>query len=206
MTMVLFVVIGFLLVISPFVYIKYLWWKLENSQKSANDKIEALENEIKTHIVCIQLLQKDITDARVELQDLDRIRKENTSLEETLKSLTEENGSLSSELMTIKHQKAIEFIQNLEMEKKAAQRRESEYSKRLMDEQASLKERLHEIDELKQQAEDSKLCVICGEDERSLVFMPCGHCCSCKMCYTNLPNKLCPMCRKGIRSTQSIYM
>lgn len=45
--------------------------------------------------------------------------------------------------------------------------------------------------------DDDPTCVICMDAPKALVFVPCGHYCSCASCVTGLKNK-CPMCREII--------
>jgi len=40
-------------------------------------------------------------------------------------------------------------------------------------------------------------CVICLNSEKTVVFAPCGHFCSCEQCYAKL-KKTCPLCRSHI--------
>ncbi|CAH1799480.1 unnamed protein product [Owenia fusiformis] len=53
------------------------------------------------------------------------------------------------------------------------------------------------------ESNEEKLCKICLERERRLVFLPCGHACSCAICAPGL--RTCPMCREIIRGTVRIY-
>lgn len=45
--------------------------------------------------------------------------------------------------------------------------------------------------------EDDVTCVICFENEKSVVFATCGHYCCCEICSLQLKNK-CPICRANI--------
>jgi len=44
--------------------------------------------------------------------------------------------------------------------------------------------------------EDTQECNICMSEEKSIVFIPCGHYCCCNICSSQLKN--CPMCRAVI--------
>ena len=46
--------------------------------------------------------------------------------------------------------------------------------------------------------DDEKLCVVCVEEDKSRVCVPCGHVCLCSNCATNKAIKVCPMCRAEI--------
>ena len=41
----------------------------------------------------------------------------------------------------------------------------------------------------------SEPCCICMENEKELVFIPCGHFCCCQKCFNKLKSRICPMCR-----------
>ena len=49
-----------------------------------------------------------------------------------------------------------------------------------------------------EEGDDSKLCVVCFEDKKSRVCIPCGHVCMCKNCASNKAITTCPMCRVEI--------
>jgi hypothetical protein len=46
-------------------------------------------------------------------------------------------------------------------------------------------------------------CVICKDHHRSIVFVPCGHLCSCESCSQNLTE--CPVCRAAFATKCKIY-
>ncbi|KAI0216724.1 Baculoviral IAP repeat-containing protein 2, partial [Lamellibrachia satsuma] len=48
------------------------------------------------------------------------------------------------------------------------------------------------------------LCKICMDDEAKILFLPCGHLCSCAKCAPALRN--CPICRALIRGTVRVYL
>eukprot|EP00308_Calcidiscus_leptoporus_P008850 CAMPEP_0119368782 /NCGR_PEP_ID=MMETSP1334-20130426/15399_1 /TAXON_ID=127549 /ORGANISM="Calcidiscus leptoporus, Strain RCC1130" /LENGTH=447 /DNA_ID=CAMNT_0007385497 /DNA_START=54 /DNA_END=1397 /DNA_ORIENTATION=+ len=54
--------------------------------------------------------------------------------------------------------------------------------------------------------QDSRLCVICIERERSHIFLPCYHYCVCAMCVAEfkLP-AACPMCRITAKAVHRVY-
>lgn len=47
-------------------------------------------------------------------------------------------------------------------------------------------------------------CVVCLDDKSGVVFLPCGHVCTCKECSTSLTK--CPMCRNKIQQKHPIYL
>lgn len=42
-------------------------------------------------------------------------------------------------------------------------------------------------------------CCICFENEKDIVFAPCGHYTCCESCGNNLNPRLCPICRNAIQ-------
>lgn len=45
-------------------------------------------------------------------------------------------------------------------------------------------------------------CAVCFMNANMVVFIPCGHCCCCQSCASNLP--ACPLCRKKIELRQIV--
>ena len=45
---------------------------------------------------------------------------------------------------------------------------------------------------------ESGECNICFDNEKDIVFVPCGHFCCCHYCYSQLKEKTCIMCREKI--------
>jgi len=43
---------------------------------------------------------------------------------------------------------------------------------------------------------DKTMCKICEENEKQVVFLPCGHFCTCFDCSERIEN--CPLCRGAI--------
>jgi E3 ubiquitin-protein ligase LRSAM1 len=50
--------------------------------------------------------------------------------------------------------------------------------------------------------EDNECC-ICMDDSRQIVFLPCGHVCTCKTC--GVPLAKCPLCRVDIAQKINLY-
>uniref|UniRef100_A0A1S4HCF5 RING-type domain-containing protein n=2 Tax=gambiae species complex TaxID=44542 RepID=A0A1S4HCF5_ANOGA len=51
-------------------------------------------------------------------------------------------------------------------------------------------------------------CIICEDDDRTIVFVPCGHLCVCKTCARNIAyyNPVCPVCRTHIEKQLKVYL
>lgn len=52
---------------------------------------------------------------------------------------------------------------------------------------------------------DGNMCVICFENARSCVFLPCGHFVACDGCANNGHLDICPICRSEIKSTVKTF-
>lgn len=57
------------------------------------------------------------------------------------------------------------------------------------------------------EAEEARnTCIICLTNQKSSVFLECGHVCSCYECYQALPSpKKCPVCRNAIARVVPLY-
>ncbi|EET00070.1 Hypothetical protein GSB_21792 [Giardia duodenalis] len=65
-----------------------------------------------------------------------------------------------------------------------------------------------EIEQLKEklkQPGNSEVCCICLENDACIVFIPCGHLCTCRVCDRSLTRRQCPICRTRIESSYTIY-
>lgn len=54
---------------------------------------------------------------------------------------------------------------------------------------------------------EENVCVICRDEQRRVVLMPCRHMCLCTTCSATCLTSLrtCPLCRKPIKSSLSVY-
>lgn len=55
------------------------------------------------------------------------------------------------------------------------------------------------------QQREQRLCVVCQENEKSVVFLPCRHMCVCADCADHHKVKTCPLCRHAIETRFSVY-
>ena len=55
-----------------------------------------------------------------------------------------------------------------------------------------------------QHAEDARSCKVCMDREIDTVFIPCGHLCTCAVCYEINALTECPLCRRGIQRAQHV--
>jgi len=54
-----------------------------------------------------------------------------------------------------------------------------------------------------QNLKDSRICIICMDEEISQVFLPCGHAICCKNCINNIQK--CPACRANVQNSVMLY-
>lgn len=47
------------------------------------------------------------------------------------------------------------------------------------------------------------LCIVCMERPKSILFVPCGHYCTCESCAAQLDT--CPLCMQQIQQSQRVY-
>ena len=52
--------------------------------------------------------------------------------------------------------------------------------------------------------DQTKECVVCMEEDKNTVLLPCRHLCVCQTCFPNIEN-VCPMCREVVKDTLIIY-
>jgi len=64
---------------------------------------------------------------------------------------------------------------------------------------------LVKIETAKQRLEEEKLCVICRESPKEVLFMPCRHLCVCKDCGYREELERCPLCREAIAERISVF-
>ena len=57
----------------------------------------------------------------------------------------------------------------------------------------------------KLKSEDSRKCVVCLENDRDHVVLPCAHLCVCATCATTV-TALCPVCRTNVAEVKQIFM
>jgi hypothetical protein len=59
------------------------------------------------------------------------------------------------------------------------------------------------IKELETKSEQM-MCVVCFEQKKNIVFIPCKHCTCCEQCSVQIDS--CPMCRTDIKERMEIFM
>jgi len=58
----------------------------------------------------------------------------------------------------------------------------------------------------KKEQRETRLCVVCIDQEKTNVVVPCGHLCLCEVCTEQLPKPIkCPVCRCGAREIVRVY-
>nr|CAD7462771.1 unnamed protein product [Timema tahoe] len=83
------------------------------------------------------------------------------------------------------------------------------------------RERLRVVEQAKRQLEQTRkerrrqvretnlpeyqLCVVCRQNPREMIILPCGHVCVCEDCSEGIAN-LCPVCRTKITNKTAAYL
>ena len=62
---------------------------------------------------------------------------------------------------------------------------------------------MQNLQEENEQLREQRLCSVCLDLEKNVVFLPCAHLCCCDKCAPQL--RKCPICRKGIRGSVRVY-
>lgn len=52
---------------------------------------------------------------------------------------------------------------------------------------------------------EQRLCVICQENEKTVVLLPCRHLCLCDGCSVHSALDMCPLCREAIVHKISVF-
>lgn len=65
-----------------------------------------------------------------------------------------------------------------------------------------------QLPETKEVIDKSNLCIICQDQYRSVLLLPCRHLCLCRDCYTKLKGygRFCPICRGTFRHNMNVYV
>ncbi|XP_056588505.1 mitochondrial ubiquitin ligase activator of NFKB 1 [Triplophysa dalaica] len=85
-------------------------------------------------------------------------------------------------------------------------RRDRRKERSLLDEFRKWKNRRLQELNLAEEEISPNTCTICLSNERSCVFLECGHVCTCEQCYRALPEpKKCPICRAKIDRIVPLY-
>jgi hypothetical protein len=51
----------------------------------------------------------------------------------------------------------------------------------------------------------NNLCIICQQEPKQVVFLPCRHLCMCQLCSQAMPRNLCPVCRGTVTGKMGIF-
>ncbi|XP_039291930.1 mitochondrial E3 ubiquitin protein ligase 1 [Nilaparvata lugens] len=79
---------------------------------------------------------------------------------------------------------------------------ESEERRRRLEEMRRERRRINRNHE---DVPDDQQCVVCRDNRKEIILLPCGHFCLCEDC-SRMCNDLCPMCRAVIQAMQPVFM
>lgn len=148
----------------------------------------------------------------------DRLESENSALKDEILGKSRELQRKSTDICTLEEQ-----VQGLELQtlrfidepdnflRKSALKDLEKLSERLQQVnihahrvQKEIIRRLHaDKEDLHKQIEtnkDEKLCCICQDSEKAVLFLPCKHICVCGKCRERLSPYRCPICKQEISS------
>ena len=76
---------------------------------------------------------------------------------------------------------------------------------RLEDNKYTYKKKIARSNDDKKEINDDHLCVVCLEEEKTIVYLPCFHMCTCKKCGMKDSLTKCPICRSSIDCKEKVF-
>jgi len=158
-----------------------------------SDQISTLRKELKK-----ALQERDVAQARAEAvkEQSSKMWNELMAAEQTLRRVRKERDESVASLERLQaktlHDMTLSAIEALETDLKG-----------FLTETTKQKEKLIK-DQLDNKSEQ-RLCVICQEDEKCVLILPCRHLCLCEPCSQRPELKKCPLCRKEIQQTLHVF-
>ena len=61
------------------------------------------------------------------------------------------------------------------------------------------------IDQAAEQDPDRESCVVCLDEDKSHILIPCGHQCVCGPCGERLAQNPCPICRRAVTMAVKVF-
>lgn len=52
---------------------------------------------------------------------------------------------------------------------------------------------------------ENQVCVVCRQNPREMIMLPCGHVCLCEDCAEEI-TETCPVCRRKIEKKSAAYI
>lgn len=160
-------------------------------------------------------LEREVAETRQEMEEA--LERSQRVVEETTQVVVEsqqQNMSLRQRLqqkerLILQNQQTIQQKDRIIQQKDRLLHQERRRVRELeQNPEGVLQRRLQELEEenhrLSAQSKRS-LCKICHDREVQVSFYPCRHLISCVGCAENLPEKICPMCRKPIQDTIKMF-
>lgn len=130
---------------------------------------------------------------------------ENTQL---LSALTMENSQLIHTIEELKQQITESQKQKKTIDNITVESIKTFDFKQIQELEVKLRADLQIIERRKQELmtkdSDQKHCIVCTENDKDMVFIPCGHLCCCSECAQ--PIELCPICRKTIQQKVKTFI
>ena len=79
---------------------------------------------------------------------------------------------------------------------------------RLQEEINKITEELRNLKKDFRDVSDKLICIICQENDREVVILPCKHLCLCQFCADKIKGnkKTCPVCRQPISDYLTFYI
>ncbi len=139
-------------------------------------------------------LEEELISAHVTEKENIALKEQLLALKEHLLECTEELALLRGEPEGLRELTTVSECDKVERYLKASLARVEEHKLGLINKMVS------------ENLEDSRMCVVCQTNEKSVVLLPCRHVCVCKECANNEMLLDCPLCRERIRDRIAVFM
>jgi len=166
-----------------------------------------LETELKLHeteqklrivqdenVANVLRMEEMMIDLAVSNKESESLKEQFFKMKEYLQQVNEEMGLLRGEQSSIKEITSIGECERLEKIIKGTLLKLENHKSDLISKQLSKTQ------------DEQKMCVVCQDEEKSVLLLPCRHVCVCKGCARNSQLDNCPLCREEIVDRINVFM
>ena len=175
--------------------------EISEAQKILNCDLEKRKEELKFER---QQHSVEIMKLKLESQEKDKLRTANLKLQSQLEKLQLKADEVDK--LNVKTQGKKEKLKSQRDELILKLGKADKLHKVLETETLELKSKIQELKLELEREKDKRLCVICTDNNKSILLMPCKHFCLCKECLSHINSSECPLCREPIESAIDVYV
>lgn len=158
------------------------WYFADKVPDSSTANIQSTTNSLEDQISVSNALQHQLTEFELKIVDLEKQIKDRDEA----------------------HRDRVDSFERQIQESSAAHKGEIDsLSLHLVATNQDVIDRDQTIAELN--AASQKMCVICLEERKTVVLIPCGHYCLCNGCSVAYSSKQCPACRRNIEGKVTMF-